>query len=143
MAVNNINHVVITGNLTKDPELRETSGGRSVCELRVAVNSSFKVGENWETRPNYFQVNTWAGLAENCAKYLAKGSGVAVSGRLEWQKWESKDGGLNSRVVIVADAVQFLSKPSTGGQASTPSDDLKAEAATPPKVSDTDDDLPF
>lgn len=141
MATNNINHVVITGNLTRDPELRQTSGGKSVCEMRVAVNSSFKQGDKWESKPNYFQVNTWAGLADNCAKYLEKGSGLAVSGRLEWQKWETKEGGLNSRVVIVADSVQFLGRP---GAKKPDNEALKAEAAEPPTLPDSDDDgIPF
>lgn len=134
MAVNNINTVVITGNLTREPELRETQTGKSVCELRVAVNSTFKSGDKWESKPNYFQVNTWGGLAENCNKYLDKGAPLAVSGRLEWQKWESKEGGLNSRVVIVADSVQFLGskkdkKESDVAQQSVPTDEAIAEGA--------------
>jgi single-strand DNA-binding protein len=141
MAVNNINHVVITGNLTREPELRETGTGKSVCEMRVAVNSSFKQGDKWESKPNYFQVNTWAGLADNCAKYLEKGSGVAVSGRLEWQKWESKDGGINSRVVIVADSVQFLGRANATQKPDMEA--LKAEAADPPSIPSDDEDIPF
>jgi len=141
MATNNINHVVITGNLTRDPELRQTSGGKSVCEMRVAVNSSFKQGDKWESKPNYFQVNTWAGLADNCAKYLEKGSGLAVSGRLEWQKWETKEGNINSRVVIVADSVQFLGRP---GPKKPDNEALKEEADTPPTLPDAEDDgIPF
>ncbi len=130
MPANNINSVTITGNLTRDPEARATSSGRSVCELRIAVNSNFKSGDKWESKPNYFQVNTWGGLADNCAKYLEKGSPIAVSGRLEWQKWESKDGGLNSRVVIVAENVQFLARADGSRKdVNAPKDEATEQAA--------------
>lgn len=138
MPANNVNTVVITGNLTREPELRETSNGRSVCELRVAVNTNFKSGDKWESKPNYFQVNTWGGLAENCNKYLQKGSPIAVSGRLEWQKWESKEGGLNSRVVIVADNVQFLQRADGARKDTKAKTDEATEQGAPedPEVSD-------
>lgn len=129
----NINQVMITGNLTKDPELRETSSGTPVCELRVACNGSVKKDGQWESKPNYFQVNTWAGMAENCHKYLEKGSKIGVSGRLEWQMWEAKEGGTNSRVVIVAHQVEFLSAPKKSDKA--------AEVAS--AESDEGEEIPF
>lgn len=109
MAASNINKVILTGNLTKDPELRETGKGTPVCELRIACNTAVKKDGAWESRPNYFQVNVWGGMAENCEKYLNKGSKVAIDGRLEWQKWEAQDGKTNSRVVVVANQIEFLS----------------------------------
>ena len=94
MAASNVNVVVITGNLTRDPELRSTGGGTSVCELRVAVNSRRKDGQTgeWVDKPNYFDVTVWGAQGENCANYLAKGRPVAVEGRLDWREWEAKDG---------------------------------------------------
>ncbi len=109
MAATNINRVVITGNLTRDPELRSTSGGTSVCSLRVAVNSRRKdESGNWVDKPNYFDVTVWGAQGENCAQYLAKGRPVAVDGRLNWREWEDKEGGKRQTVDIIADSVQFL-----------------------------------
>ena len=94
MAATNVNVVVITGNLTRDPELRSTVGGTSVCKLRVAVNSRRKDGQSgeWVDKPNYFDVTVWGAQGENCATYLSKGRPVAVEGRLDWREWEAKDG---------------------------------------------------
>src|ERR671919_780915 len=86
MAATNLNRVVITGNLTRDPELRNTSGGTPVCSLRVAVNTRRKNAEGeWVDKPNYFDVTVWGAQGENCANYLHKGRPVAVDGRLEWR----------------------------------------------------------
>ncbi len=119
MAASNVNVAVITGNLTKDPELRHTGGGTAVCELRVAVNSSRKNGQTgeWEDKANYFDVVVWGAQGENCANYLSKGRPVAVEGRLDWSEWEAKDGsGKRQKVQIVAKSVQFLgSRDGSGG----------------------------
>lgn len=104
----NINRVVVSGNLTRDPELRATSGGTSVCELGIAVNGREKdtTGE-WKDRPDFFNVTVWGNQAENAAKYLSKGSPVAIDGRLRYESWEH-DGQKRSTVKIVAQTVQFL-----------------------------------
>ena len=117
MAATNINRVVLTGNLTRDPELRHTGGGTPVCELRVAVNSRRKEGQEWVDKPNYFDVTVWGAQGENCANYLSKGRPVAVEGRLDWREWEAKDGsGKRQAVSIVANSVQFLgSRDGSGG----------------------------
>jgi single-strand DNA-binding protein len=111
--------VVITGNLTQDPELRHIGGGTAVCELRVAVNTRRKDGQTgeWVDKPNYFNVTVWGAQGENCANYLAKGRPVAVEGRLDWREWEAKDGsGKRQAVQIVANSVQFLgSRDGSGG----------------------------
>lgn len=107
MAANNINRVVVSGNLSADPDLRETGVGTPVCELRLANNVPIRKEGKWDSKVNFFQVNAWGGLGENCAKWLKKGSPLTVDGRLDWQMWESKEGKTNSRVVIVADSVQF------------------------------------
>jgi single-strand DNA-binding protein len=112
-----VNVVVITGNLTRDPELRHTGGGTAVCELRVAVNSRRKEGDNWVDKPNYFDVTVWGAQGENCATYLSKGRPVAVEGRLDWREWEAKEGGKRQAVSIVANSVQFLgSRDGSGGE---------------------------
>ena len=117
MAASNINVVVITGNLTRDPELRSTPSGTSVCKLRVAVNSRRKdQSGNWVDKPNYFDVTVWGAQGENCANYLSKGRPVAVEGRLDWREWEDKEGGKRQSVEIIANSVQFLgSRDGSGG----------------------------
>ena len=118
MAASNVNVVVITGNLTRDPELRHTGGGTAVCELRVAVNSRRKDGSTgeWVDKANYFDVVVWGAQGENCATYLAKGRPVAIEGRLDWREWEAKDGGGKRQAVqIVANTVQFLGSRDGGG----------------------------
>ncbi len=119
LAASNVNVVVITGNLTQDPELRHTGGGTAVCELRVAVNTRRKDGQTgeWVDKPNYFNVTVWGAQGENCANYLSKGRPVAVEGRLDWREWEAKDGsGKRQAVQIVANSVQFLgSRDGSGG----------------------------
>jgi single-strand DNA-binding protein len=118
VAASNINRVIITGNLTADPELRSLPSGTSVCKLRVAVNTRRKDGQSgeWRDFPNYFDVTVWGAQGENCSKYLAKGRGVAIDGRLEWREWQDKETGKNRQSIdIIADTVQFLSGPD-GGQ---------------------------
>lgn len=117
MAVN-VNVVVITGNLTKDPELRHTQGGTAVCDLRVAVNSRRKEAGEWVDKPNFFNVTVWGNQALSCAEYLTKGRPVAIEGRLDWQQWEAKDGGGKREAVqIIANMVQFLGSKTDGEDA--------------------------
>jgi single-strand DNA-binding protein len=106
----NINRVVLTGNVTADPELRSLSSGTSVCKLRVACNTRRKdsASGDYVDKPNYFDVTVWGGQGENVAKHLTKGRGVAVDGRLEWREWETDDGVKRQAVEIIADNVQFL-----------------------------------
>ena len=141
MAASNVNVVVITGNLTQDPELRHIGGGTAVCELRVAVNTRRKNGQTneWEDKPNYFNVTVWGAQGENCANSLAKGRPVAIEGRLDWREWEAKDGsGKRQAVQIVANSVQFLgSRDGGGGQSGgngggggfTPTSDVPADTS--------------
>ena len=159
MAASNVNVVVITGNLTRDPELRSTPAGTAVCKLRVAVNSRRKDGQSgeWVDKPNYFDVTVWGAQGENCANYLSKGRPVAVQGRLEWREWEAKDGsGKRQSVEIIADAVQFLSSPrdDAGGNGGgfTPRSDIPADTGDfaaahagggSGSSAPADDDIPF
>jgi len=112
-----VNVVVITGNLTKDPELRSTTGGTSVCEMRVAVNSRRKdQSGQWVDKPNYFDVVVFGAQGENCANYLSRGRPLAVEGRLDWREWEAKEGGGKRQAVqIIANSVQFLGSRDGGG----------------------------
>lgn len=154
----NINRVVITGNLTRDPELRHTGSGTPVCELGVAVNGRRKTAEGeWVDKPNFFNVTVWGKQGEMAAQYLSKGRPVAIDGRLEWEQWEAKDGtGKRSAVKIIADTVQFLNsgQQDGGGQQDDPQQAAEGSQAPPegdfaqagayqPVPEGTDSDLPF
>src|ERR1700754_3720495 len=93
MAASNINRVVLTGNLTRDPELRSLQSGTSVCSLRIASNSRRRdqSGE-WVDKPNYFSVTVWGAQGENCARFLSKGRPVCIDGRLQWREWQGPAG---------------------------------------------------
>ncbi len=117
MAGTNINRVIITGNLTADPELRALPSGTSVCQLRIACNARRKnnsTGE-WEDQPNYFDVTVWGAQGENCARFLSKGRPVAIDGRLRWREWETQEGAKRQAVDIIADSVQFLGSREEAG----------------------------
>jgi single-strand DNA-binding protein len=109
LAARNLNVVAITGNLTRDPELRSLASGSSVCSLRVAVNTQRKNGSTgeWEDKANFFDVTVWGAQGENCARFLSKGRPVAIQGRLEWREW-GEEGQKRQAVDIIADSVQFL-----------------------------------
>ena len=156
MAATNINRVVMTGNLTADPELRSTGGGTSVCSLRIACNTRRKDGTTgeWVDKPNYFNVTVWGNQGENAARYLSKGRPVAIDGRLEWREWDAQDGTKRSAVDIIADSVQFLGSredPSGGGgfagggasQGTDPAVDDRDFQPAPVSGSPGDDDIPF
>ena len=149
MAATNINRVVITGNLTRDPELRSIpNAGTSVCSLRVAVNGRRKDPESgqWVDKANYFDVSVFGAQGENCAQYLSKGRPVAIEGRLNWREWETQDGAKRQSVDIIADTVQFL------GSREAPQSNGVVESDIPADTSDfqeagvgagKDDDIPF
>ncbi|HVS29449.1 MAG TPA: single-stranded DNA-binding protein [Solirubrobacteraceae bacterium] len=152
MAATNINRVVLTGNLTKDPELRSLPSGTSVCSLRVACNTRRKdASGEWVDKPNYFDVTVWGAQGENCARFLAKGRPVAVDGRLEWREWETQEGQKRQAVEIVADSVQFLgSREEGGGNGYSPRSDVPVDtedfaptASTGAAGSAGEDDIPF
>jgi single-strand DNA-binding protein len=154
VGASNINTVVITGNLTRDPELRSTGGGTPVCELRVAVNSRRKdPSGNWVDKPNYFDVTVFGAQGENCSTYLSKGRPVAVEGRLDWREWEAKDGsGKRQAVSIIANSVQFLGSRDGGGesggsrfnaQSDVPADTSDFDSPEPAAVGADSDDIPF
>ncbi len=157
MAATNINRVILTGNLTRDPELRSLPSGTSVCSLRVAVNTRRKDNSSgeWVDKPNYFDVTVWGAQGENCAQYLSKGRPVAIDGRLDWREWEDKETGQKRQAVqIIADTVQFLGSREggdSGGQNGgrfTPQTDVPADTgdfqpAATGGGGGSDDDIPF
>ncbi len=143
----NINRVVISGNLTRDPELRQLPSGNSVCKLRVAVNTRVRDRDSgqWGDKPNYFDVTVWGAQGENVARYLSKGSGLLIDGRLDWREWDAPDGTKRSAVEIIAENTQFVGGREGGGfERPAPGDFTPAPQRTPqPVPAADDDDIPF
>jgi single-strand DNA-binding protein len=111
-----LNSVNIMGNLTRDPEIKTIPSGKSVCTMSIANNRIYTKAGDKVTEVSYFDVDVWGPIAENCAKYLKKGSGIIVEGRLRQDRWE-KDGKTQSRVRIVANSIHFMPKKTDDGQA--------------------------
>jgi single-strand DNA-binding protein len=156
MAATNINRVVMTGNLTRDPELRSLSSGTSVCSLRIACNTRRRdASGEWVDKPNFFDITVWGAQGENCARYLSKGRPIAVDGRLEWREFEDRSGQRRQAVDIIADSVQFLGgrddagggngfagpRPDVAGS-DVPIDSRDFSSAPAPSAP-ADDDIPF
>lgn len=107
-----INRVILTGNLTRDPELKSTQGGTQVLSMGVAVNDRRKnqqTGE-WEDVPNFVDVVMFGTRAGALARYLTKGTKVAVEGRLRYSSWQAQDGSKRSKLEVVADELEFMSR---------------------------------
>jgi single-strand DNA-binding protein len=122
MSYADINHVVLVGRLTQDPELRELPSGRSVSNLRIACNGVRRdVEGEYHERPHFFDVATFGGQAETVCRHLGKGSRVGIDGRLEWREWETADEQRRQAVSVVAESVQFLDR-APGGHDGTESD---------------------
>ncbi len=102
------------GNLTRDPEIRFTPAGKGVCSLSIANNRVYTKNNEKVTEVSYFDVEVWGPTADNCVKYLKKGSGIIVEGRLKQDRWE-KDGKTQSRVRITANSIHFMPKRADEG----------------------------
>ena len=143
-----INKVIITGNLTRDPELRATPSGTSVLSFSIAVNDRRKNPSNgeWEDVPNYIDCNLFGTRADSLAKYLAKGSKVGVDGKLRWSQWE-KDGQKRSKVDVTVDNIELLTPRSSAvgayQESSVPSVPVADKIPAAPEITVYDDDIPF
>jgi single-strand DNA-binding protein len=123
MSYFNINRVVLVGRLTHDPELRALPSGTSVCNLRVACNSSRRDSEgSYHEKPNYFDVSVYGPTADNVERYTRRGARVAIDGRLEWREWETSEQHKRQAVSVVAETVQFLDSPGSKGREHVPGD---------------------
>lgn len=141
-----MNRVILVGNLTKDPELTTTSSGVSVCQFRIAVQRRFS-NQNGERETDFFTVVVWRGQAENCAKYLRKGSKAGVVGSLQTRSYDAQDGTKRYVTEVVADEVEFLTSKSSGEGDFGDSYDAAPRPAKKKTVAELtpveDDDLPF
>lgn len=130
-----INKAIITGNITRDAELRATGGGLSVANFSVAVNERVKNNKtgDWEDRANFIDCTMFGKRAEALAQYLTKGVKVTVEGKLRWSQWEDKNGGgKRSKVEIVVDEVELMARG-----------ERPAAPASAPQTSMYDEDIPF
>lgn len=120
-----INRVNISGNLTRDAELRQTSGGMSILSFSVAVNDRRKNQQSgeWEDVPNYVDCTLFGNRADSLSRYLRKGTKVAIDGKLRWSQWETKDGSKRSKLEVVVDSLEFMSSTSRKQQAVDDDDD--------------------
>ena len=130
-----INHVVIVGRLTRDPDLSYTQSGSAVCRFSVAVNrSSGPAAEGQEDTTSFFNVVAWNKTAELCKEYLSKGKQVGIDGRLQQRRWSGTDGAKRSSVEIVANNVQFIGPPTarTGERQYQGADRARGPGKQPP-----------
>jgi single-strand DNA-binding protein len=144
------NQVVLMGNLTRDPELRTTPNGQSVCSFSLALNRSYKNADgDWQEVTDYVDIVAWAALGERVAQYLSKGRPALVSGRLQSRSWE-QDGQKRNKLEVVAQDVTFLGGApgggggggsSTDGFASQSSDDSGSSKAKTTSKSKKQDDV--
>ncbi len=127
-----LNRVILLGNLCRDPETKTSPGGSAICSLRLAVNERVKElnSGQWQEQPGFFDITTFGALAEQCAKYLAKGRPIAVDGRLRYREWQS-EGRRHSAVSVAAEHVQFL-----GAAEHAPATTSKAAPGARPDDSD-------
>lgn len=97
------NSVTLVGNLTRDPELRYTTGGRGVASFGLAVNRRYQVNGEWQEQVSFFNIVAWGDLGENAAASLNKGSRIIVTGRLEQRSYETKEGEKRNVTEVIAD----------------------------------------
>ncbi len=144
-----MNKVFLIGNLTRDPELTETGGGVSVCHFAIAVNRSY-TSQDGERQTDFFNITAWRGLADTVARYVKKGSKVAVSGSIQIRNYEDNQGQRRTAVDVIAQDVEFLTAKNSdnGGDfydAPAPSPAASAPAKRKPVLEtfDDDSDIPF
>ena len=125
------NQVILMGNLTRDPELRQTPNGQNVCSFSLALNRSYKGADgNWQEATDYIDVVAWGPLGERVAQYLTKGRPCLVNGRLQSRSWE-QDGQKRSKVEVVAQDVTFLGGAGQGGDGGNSGSSEQSTSAAP------------
>lgn len=141
-----INRVIVSGNLTRDPEVRSTASGTPVMKFGIAVNERVKKGEQWEDYANFIDCTMFGARAESVSRFLSKGSKVAIEGRLRWSQWEH-EGQKRSKVEIIVEEIEFMSMRSDE-QPATYSAPSYSQPQYQAPVMDTsssvyDEDIPF
>lgn len=130
-----VNNVILMGNLTRDPELRQTPTGRSVTNFSLALNSAYRdQNDQWQEKTDFIDVVCWAQLAERVAQYMSKGRRCLVQGKLQSRNWE-QDGQKRSKVEVLANDVTFLD--GGGSQRGDDGDDYQSQSGSRSKDSDS------
>ena len=142
-----MNKIILIGNLTRDPELKTTPNGYSVCEFTIAVNdrNARRNQQNGQESAQFFRISAWRQLGENCQRFLAKGRKVYVSGPLTARTYQANDGTTRVSLEVTADDVEFLSSRNddvAGGYSPAPSAPAPMAQASGFTAVETDD-LPF
>jgi single-strand DNA-binding protein len=115
--MNNLNSILIEGNLVRDPLFRTTANGTALCTFSIASNRFYRQGRNLEHETSYFNVECWAKLAETCRDNGHKGRGVRIVGRIKQSRWTNAEGETKSRIYIVAEHLEFRPETRQGGNA--------------------------
>lgn len=141
---NSLNKVQLIGNLTKDPELRQTPNGSSVCSFTVATNLTWKDANGQkQDKAEFHNIVTWGKLAEICNQYLQKGKKVYLEGRLQTRDWEAEDGSKRYKTEIVAENMIMLSQANSNYDSGNQSNDYAAQPSSGGGDDISIDDLPF
>ena len=142
-----MNKVFLIGNLTRDPELRTTQSGISVCSFSIAVNRRFRNQQTGQQETDFINITAWRQLGELCARYLSKGRKVAVEGVIQVRSYDAQDGSKRYVTEVVADNVEFLSSPQGDRQQRAdnppPPSEPSGYSSDPDAFTDVDDELPF
>ena len=147
-----INRVIISGRLTREPELRSTAGGMAVMGFGVAVNDRRKNQQSgeWEDYPNFIDCTMFGARAESVSRFLSKGTKVSIEGKLRWSQWE-RDGQKRSKIDVIVDELEFMSSRNdqssyggghTGGYSATAAVPMAAQVVDAPS-SVYDENIPF
>ena len=146
----NINRVNISGNLTRDAQLRSTTGGTQILSFGVAVNDRRRNQQSgeWEDYPNYIDCVLFGSRADAMSRYLFKGTKVAIEGKLRYSSWEAKDGTKRSKLEVVVDEVEFMSRDGGAYQQPAPQPEQQpftasAPAPATPAAQVYDESIPF
>jgi len=136
-----LNHVVLIGRLTREAELKYTSGGQAVCKFSIAVNRRKKNGDQWEDEANFFDIVVWGRQGESLHPYLIKGKMVGVDGELRQDRWQ-QDGQNRSKIEIIANYLQLLGGGSSSGDRQSGGNNSSREASReePQSYSSSKDD---
>ena len=145
---NDLNRVVLVGRMVRDPELRHTPAGAAVCSFSLANGRSYTQGSEKKEQTSYFDIVAWSKLGELIAEYCKKGTQIAVEGRLQQRSWEDSEGNRKSKIEIVAENIQFLSRPKEAAeQHNGIGQDVTGQVPSYEECSEdnpfSDDDIPF
>lgn len=138
-----INRVIISGNLTRDPKLRETNSGMQVLGFGVAVNDRRKNPQtgDWEDYPNFIDCTMFGKRAESVSRFLSKGSKVSIEGKLRWSQWE-RDGVKRSKIEVIVDEIELMTSRESG-QKSGQNQSQKSTQTYTVDASIYDENIPF